>query len=137
MQNRDYFGCIVPRFEAVRAPNWSQVEAAWPKWCYFTVLRLSSTYLGIIGGYNGSPHQNGIFWAVIGHILPHLGAVRAQNWSQDDKPCPEWCDFTVLVFSSTYQGDIRGHSGFLYQHGIFLVSWTTFPSPERSILVPS
>ena len=79
MQNRDYFGCIVPRFEAVRAPNWSQVEAAWPKWCNFTVLRLSSTYLGIIGGYNGSRHQNRIFRGRLGAFLATLGSRESSN----------------------------------------------------------
>ena len=113
------FGRILPRFGAVRAQNWSQVDKPCPGRCNFTVLRLSSTYRGIIGGYSGSQCQNGNFSAFLGPILPRFGAMRAQYWSQVNTPCPEWCNFTVLRLFSTYHGIIGGLNGSRPQNGIF------------------
>ena len=69
----------MPRFGASSARNWSQVDAPCPRWCNFTVLRLSSTYLGVIGGYNGSRHQNGIFQGRRSAFRATLGSREGSN----------------------------------------------------------
>ena len=68
VQNRDYFSCIVPRFGAVRAQNWSQVEVPCPKWCNFKALVFPSTYQGNIGGQHGSLCKIRTILAALCHV---------------------------------------------------------------------
>ena len=122
---------------AVRPPNSTKSDQMWLEWCLAEIFWFHRSYLGNIRGCGGPLNKTRIFRAAAVVFRPCFTALGLPNSTKSDQMWLKWCLAEIFWCGRSYLGNIRGHSGSLYQNRIFWAAAVVFLPNFAAVRLPN